>query len=546
MTGKIAFIWRGDCEFGAKSLAAQNAGAIAILIVNHSAGGPVGMGAGAVGSQVTIPVFMISLEQGTPINDLLRNGATVKVSFTTWGSGKTNDLAILPNGIATWHAGAVPVSQLAGSTSPMPYKGYDGAYMANFGTADETNVMLKSVLTWNPTSGSAQTIRRDSISFASFPKADSIVAIGMANSYDVNASTTGRFDLNYSLSSASTDEFTANNIASHSFYVTPDVFVKGRYNAAKNEPIANSFWRLGSAEFTMGNLFYVTTSNWAAISSLFSLSKTGTDVLDGSTATLMVYKWTDGPNFTDSLIQASELAPVAIGSVTFGINDSTGKMYMVNYAAADGTPGINGLMLDANSWYWVAAVVPADCFLGMDGIVNQLPRTYLRAHAPTNPFVEFYTSQRTGTHIEIADDSLNNPGLTSTMFAFEAGTVVPMDAVDSARFAQQKNGFVPAISLRIAQTLGITNTNSNTAEIYLYPNPASEVVNAKIRLKETAKKVTYNLISITGKSHQLIVHSNVMEEEVSFSTAGLAAGTYFIVINADNKSTTVKKFAVIR
>jgi subtilisin family serine protease len=61
LTGKIALIQRGTCEFGFKVLTAQNAGAIGALIYNNVAGGDAlqAMGGGLVGGQVTIPsVFM--------------------------------------------------------------------------------------------------------------------------------------------------------------------------------------------------------------------------------------------------------------------------------------------------------------------------------------------------------------------------------------------------------------------------------------------------------------------------------------------------------
>src|ERR687897_1365955 len=61
LTGKIALIQRGTCEFGVKVLNAQNAGAIGALIYNNPAGGDAlqAMGGGLVGNQVTIPsVFM--------------------------------------------------------------------------------------------------------------------------------------------------------------------------------------------------------------------------------------------------------------------------------------------------------------------------------------------------------------------------------------------------------------------------------------------------------------------------------------------------------
>jgi len=60
LNGNIAMIDRGNCEFGAKCLAAENAGAIAVIVCNNVAPGTIFMGAGAVGASVTIPAVMIS------------------------------------------------------------------------------------------------------------------------------------------------------------------------------------------------------------------------------------------------------------------------------------------------------------------------------------------------------------------------------------------------------------------------------------------------------------------------------------------------------
>lgn len=67
--GKIAVVYRGECQFGVKALNANVAGAIAVVIINNVPGSPVGMAAGDVGDQVTVPVVMISSEAGA----LLRN-----------------------------------------------------------------------------------------------------------------------------------------------------------------------------------------------------------------------------------------------------------------------------------------------------------------------------------------------------------------------------------------------------------------------------------------------------------------------------------------
>lgn len=64
LTGHIAILRRGDCEFGLKALNAQNAGAIAVVIVNNEPGDPIPMGGGDNGSSVTIPVVMVGQADG--------------------------------------------------------------------------------------------------------------------------------------------------------------------------------------------------------------------------------------------------------------------------------------------------------------------------------------------------------------------------------------------------------------------------------------------------------------------------------------------------
>ncbi len=62
LVGKIAMIDRGNCEFGFKALAAENAGAIAVIICNNVPDPALmTMGAGAVGAQVSVPTVMVSL-----------------------------------------------------------------------------------------------------------------------------------------------------------------------------------------------------------------------------------------------------------------------------------------------------------------------------------------------------------------------------------------------------------------------------------------------------------------------------------------------------
>lgn len=85
LSGKIAVIRRGECEFGFKVLAAENEGAVAVIIVNNEAGAPIIMGPGVNGGDVTIPSIMVSQADGEAIITELLSPATVNGSLFETG-----------------------------------------------------------------------------------------------------------------------------------------------------------------------------------------------------------------------------------------------------------------------------------------------------------------------------------------------------------------------------------------------------------------------------------------------------------------------------
>lgn len=82
INGNIAVIERGNCEFGTKVLNAQNAGAVAVIIINNVPGSSISMGPGAEGGSVNIPSLMISQEDGAAILTELGNNNAVNVTVT--------------------------------------------------------------------------------------------------------------------------------------------------------------------------------------------------------------------------------------------------------------------------------------------------------------------------------------------------------------------------------------------------------------------------------------------------------------------------------
>jgi hypothetical protein len=80
VSGNIALVDRGSCTFTSKALAAQAAGAIAVIIANNVAGDtPIGLG----GSEpsVTIPTVSVTLDDGNAIKAELANGVNVTLTL---------------------------------------------------------------------------------------------------------------------------------------------------------------------------------------------------------------------------------------------------------------------------------------------------------------------------------------------------------------------------------------------------------------------------------------------------------------------------------
>ena len=80
LTGKIALINRGSCNFTLKVLTAQNAGAIGVIMVNNVATAPIIMG--GTDNTITIPAVMISQANGAIFAAQLANNLTVTLSGT--------------------------------------------------------------------------------------------------------------------------------------------------------------------------------------------------------------------------------------------------------------------------------------------------------------------------------------------------------------------------------------------------------------------------------------------------------------------------------
>lgn len=114
LAGKIAVIDRGNCSFVIKVEAAQNAGALAVIIINNVAGAPFQMGGAS--ATITIPSIMIEMGDGTAIKNQMAAG-TVNGTISNGGVASNVKDGDLDNGIIAHEYGHGISTRLTGGAN---------------------------------------------------------------------------------------------------------------------------------------------------------------------------------------------------------------------------------------------------------------------------------------------------------------------------------------------------------------------------------------------------------------------------------------------
>jgi len=530
LVGKFALIFRGTCEFGAKALKAQQAGAIGVILVNNIPGAPVGMGAGAVGNQVTIPVVMVSDVDGKAMNNLLKASTPVFVSLSRWGFGFANDLGIVGGSMPLPHAFAMPVTQLTSSAgTPAPYKNYTGAFVANFGTANQTNVVLRDIVTFTPTGGSPSIVHADSISDVTFNALDSLKTTYFSTSgYSLNANTTGQFTHTYTVTSSATDQQPTDNIATIPMYVTDSTYCKGRYDIATGKPVATGGFRFGGTlagnTMTWGPLYYINKGKYQAAKVSYAIAVDSPTLKDEGTTFIYMYKWTDLNS--DKMITGNELSIKGLGQKTYTVADTS---YRINTVSLK-VPGTSNtpVVTEDNTWYWIAVETAPNQYMGVDNESNYFSRSFAARNA-TPSIVEYWAPNFVGTAQPPVAASA-----TLLMLPFDQTNT----DIDSVSFIGQK-GLVPAAALHLSKTVvGVKEVEpSNFKNVSLYPNPATTSITASIDLIQPTSKIYFSIIDAVGKNMLRRSSDKMQNGKYTFSTEGFAPGQYYLVIGTDQGAT---------
>lgn len=489
ISGNIAFVYRGTCEFGTKAFNAQTAGAIGVVVINNTSG-TILMGPGAAGGNVTIPVIMISQETGEILRPYLDNG-TLEVFIGSKLGLLGNDLGMKRGDVIRPLNYATP--SLLAAANPEMQSIQMGAFVRNFGSNVQTDVTLTATITLNGTE-----IYNESISTASMSTGDSTLLI--LPNFELPNTNVAKYSLTYTLSSDSTDQDNSDNEITQDFYITDGVYSKARFDATLNQPIANTaLTAAGDAKIRWGILMNAAEgSKIKATGIQFSASTATTDSLTGELLTGTIYEWDDADQ--NGGIIAEELTEIAVGFYSYE-SDLQDEIVTIPF---DDIPGEGPALADDKVYYIAIQYDGAKTvFMGVD---DQLD------YAQT---------------INQYEQSINPLLSGGNWFGGGFGT---------------EN----TIALALNTAFNNVSIEENDIELNLsaYPNPAKDAVNLVFGNAVANANVQVKVVDVTGRA-VMNTQYNISKSEnfVTVNTSDMAAGTYYFSVNVNNK--TVKTIPVI-
>lgn len=495
LTGKIAVIFRNTCEFGAKALNAQNAGAVGVIIVNRNPGEWLNMGPGANGASVTIPVVMLDFIDGMNIVQEMANGPVVMFMGNKIGLNP-NDAAMTAATTLIPKNGGV-VSYLAQNGTEF---GFDlGTRIYNYGNQSQAGITLTATVT-DP---SGAVVYNNSVSGINLAPGDSIdiepsQAMNLP-AFSLATYPTGRYTLAYNiaLGGGVADDDTSDNSASYDFVIQDSLYSFAALDVATGNAAPNAHYRPGTNNATYSVCTVLKDANAsriAAVGAHFSATTNAASgvTLDGEEIALTLYKWED--NFTD------------LNDPNFGFNTLTqvgqGFYYYPSDLQGDLVYGAfdQAVVLEDNVRYLACAqTVNLEVYLGFDGNTDYT-WNYNWYAQPLSP---------------IESDG--------TYYAAGFGTDLPN-----------------ALVLRVIDANSIGLDEASTVNGMAYPNPANDKVSLNIDGEGSAVVVVTDISGKVAATSTI----NLLNGSADYSLEGLNNGMYIFNVTLENGKTS--QFNVVK
>ncbi|NRA12050.1 MAG: T9SS type A sorting domain-containing protein [Crocinitomicaceae bacterium] len=491
-------IYRNTCEFGYKALQAQNAGAIAVIILNRE-DAYFSLQGGTEGLSVTIPVVLLSNIDGAILTNAMAGGP-VEMLIGNKQNAFVNDVGAIK--------GEFLVSPFGGAHN-LIYDGFTpGIQVYNFGSADQTDVMINAKIDgpsgnyYDETIGPLALLSGDTI--ATFPgNTDEFIAWQLGvGSYD-----DGDYTLTYTLSmSGLTDDSDFDNIYTSDFKIQSDHLSLARLDGG-NMPIGTSYPSNSTTEYQSCMMFQATNASalngiLGGVDGMYFIAHTDTSINEFAGAEIFAnaYQWDDAwGDLDDPTYQfdpATNDAFQNLNLITFGThypasNDDVDDVAFIAFT----TP----FQLDDNQRYLfcLQTFESATISFGYDGDIN-------------------YDGNQGIIRQPISPIHIDGQWFTQGWYASSASS----------------------IALSLIDGIGIEETNM--VEGNAFPNPATDKVTISIDANGDA---TLEVVDIAGK---VTMNSSIslVNGSANVDMSSLESGVYIFNVTLENGQTS--QFNVVK
>jgi len=497
LTGKIAVLYRGACQFGSKALAAQNAGAAAVIIINNVGGGAVGMAGGADGLSVTVPLIMISDIDGAILRDAIVAGTVTQAFIGSKIGIFADDLGANMGDIvrARRFSNIALLSQNAAEFSVQT-----GLWVRNFGSAAQTGASVSVDIQFGGASVYSNTAPVSTLSPAvAGVQGDSVfVSLG---TFSQPSYANGFYSMTYTITPANADGEPSDNVLTADFMMDDSIYSYGRLDEVTKSSLSPS----GSRPTTFGADYEnclafedPNASRIAATGLTFSAVTNDPDVLTGEVVNATAYLWNDAfVDIDDAGLAFDNLIPLDEAAYGFAGDYQDSNIFI---------PFTNPIVLSDNQRYlFCFKSSSATMFVGFD---NQ---------------IDYKTTQN-----EIYK---------------QASFPLMTDVQSSVNL----NGFgtdaVPALTVTMISSVGVGVTEKETSTlINAYPNPVKDVIS--IPVGNLTGDASLEIMDITGKIVKTQKVSFVTNDVLRVDVSNMSNGTYIFKLTSDNGSANTFKVSV--
>jgi hypothetical protein len=485
--GKIAVVYRGDCNFSLKASNVQDSGAVALVIINNIPGAPVGMGAGTNSAGVVIPVVMISDADGAALRESILAGDVEMFLGNNTGL-YANNVGSYKANVGSANSYSIPVEFAQSSNDfSVPI----GAWVFNFGSAVATNAIVTASIDREGTE-----VYNETSTGADIPVGDSLF-VELPEYMENGAYEVGVYTITYTIVTDDSDEFPDDNTVTASFWINEEgIYSKSTVDPETGPVAGNGIRPANSTEYEWCVALESENAEALQITGITFATLTNDIDLTGEAVQLAVYEWND---------------PISSTAVTFDdLNELTDNEFydytadlqneFVSHTFAQPVELVNG-----QKYLACATIFIDDMFVGVDAGLDY------------NVMYE--------TYVDEVFFPVNDIG-QSTWFPGGFGT-------DN----------VPAIIVNLESATGIAE-DIEQLEVVPYPNPTTDNITIPMGAVINGDIV----VEVYDVKGTLVLSETVCQksDKLRMDVADLSSGLHTFTLRFEDDSTTSFRVVISR